>query len=86
LQRGSAGWSSQIPLAWQRLLPNAGFLDKDRGAVHNKCMMSSIWLLLATGAAMGLAALGAFLWAIKNGIFENSEDVKYTVFRDEDDD
>ncbi len=52
---------------------------------ENKCMMSSVWLLLAVGAAMGLAALGAFLWAVKNGIFENSEDVKYTVFRDEDD-
>ena len=48
-------------------------------------MMSSIWTLLAAGAVMGMAALGAFLWAVKNGIFENSEDVKYTVFRDEDD-
>ena len=48
-------------------------------------MMSSIWPLLALGAMMGMAALGAFLWAVKHGIFENSEDVKYTVFRDEDD-
>ena len=48
-------------------------------------MTSSIWLLLATGAVMGMGALAAFLWAVKNGIFENSEDIKYTVFRDEDD-
>ena len=48
-------------------------------------MIGDVWLLLAAGAAMGLAALAAFLWAIKNGIFENSEDVKYTVFRDEED-
>ena len=64
---------------------NARFLDNRRGAIHNKRMMSSVWPLLAAGAVMGLAALGAFLWAVKNGIFENSEDVKYTVFRDEDD-
>ncbi len=48
-------------------------------------MTSSVWILLAAGAAMGMSALAAFLWAVKHGIFENSEDVKYTVFRDEDD-
>lgn len=48
-------------------------------------MAKDIWYLLATGATMGLAALGAFLWSIKHGLFEGSEDAKYIVFRDEDD-
>ncbi len=48
--------------------------------------MSSIWYLLAAGATMGMIALFAFLWGAKNGAFENAEDAKYIVFRDEDDD
>ncbi|MBV9851077.1 MAG: cbb3-type cytochrome oxidase assembly protein CcoS [Armatimonadetes bacterium] len=48
--------------------------------------MSSIWFMLAAGAAMGTIALVAFLWGVKNGAFENAEDAKYIVFRDEDED
>ncbi len=48
-------------------------------------VMGSVWSLLIAGATMGIAALLAFLWGVKNGVFENSEDAKYIVFRDEDD-
>ena len=46
----------------------------------------SIYYLLVAGATMGLLALFAFLWGVRNGAFENAEDAKYIVFRDEDDD
>jgi cbb3-type cytochrome oxidase maturation protein len=49
-------------------------------------MLSSVWSLLIAGATMGMVALIAFLWGVKNGVFENAEDAKYIVFRDEDDD
>lgn len=48
--------------------------------------MQSIYYLLAAGATMGLVALFAFLWGVRTGAFENAEDAKYIVFRDEDDD
>jgi len=48
--------------------------------------MSSIWMLLVAGATMGMMALLGFLWGVKNGAFENAEDAKYIVFRDEEDD
>jgi cbb3-type cytochrome oxidase maturation protein len=48
--------------------------------------LESIWYLLGAGATMGMFALIAFLWGVKNGAFENAEDAKYIVFRDEDDD
>jgi len=48
--------------------------------------MVSIYYLLVAGATMGLLALLAFLWGVRNGAFENAEDAKYIVFRDEDDD
>ncbi len=48
--------------------------------------MVSVWFLLAMGGTMGVAALLAFLWGVKNGAFENAEDAKYIVFRDEEDD
>ena len=48
--------------------------------------MVSIWFLLAMGGTMGVAALFAFLWGVKSGAFENAEDAKYIVFRDEEDD
>ena len=47
--------------------------------------MVSIWYMLAAGATMGTIALLAFLWGVKSGAFENAEDAKYIVFRDEDD-
>jgi cbb3-type cytochrome oxidase maturation protein len=47
---------------------------------------SSIWYVLFAGAFLGLMALFAFLWGVKNGAFENAEDAKYIVFRDEDED
>ena len=49
-------------------------------------MMGSVWSLLIAGATMGMVALIAFLWGVKNGVFENAEDAKYIVFRDEEDD
>ncbi len=48
--------------------------------------MESIWYLLVAGATMGTIALVAFLWGVRSGAFENAEDAKYIVFRDEDDD
>ena len=48
--------------------------------------MASIWYLLGAGATMGTLALIAFLWGVRHGAFENAEDIKYIVFRDEDDD
>lgn len=48
--------------------------------------MSSVFSLLVPGASMGLIALIVFLWGVKNGAFENAEDAKYIVFRDEEDD
>ena len=48
--------------------------------------MEGAWSLLIAGATMGTAALIAFLWGVKSGAFENAEDAKYIVFRDEEDD
>jgi len=48
--------------------------------------MQSLMYLLVAGGAMGLFALIGFLWGVKNGAFENAEDAKYVVFRDEDED
>jgi cbb3-type cytochrome oxidase maturation protein len=50
------------------------------------CALESIYYLLVAGASMGLIALFAFLWGVNQGAFENAEDAKYIVFRDEDDD
>lgn len=47
--------------------------------------MASIWTLLIAGGTMGMVALIFFLWGVKNGAFENAEDAKYIVFRDEED-
>lgn len=49
-------------------------------------MMQSIGYVLLAGIAMGTMALLGFLWGVKHGAFENAEDAKYIVFRDEDDD
>jgi len=49
-------------------------------------MMQSIGYVLVAGIAMGTIALLGFLWGVKHGAFENAEDAKYIVFRDEDDD
>ncbi len=49
-------------------------------------VMTSIWTLLIAGGTMGMIALIFFLWGVKNGAFENAEDAKYVVFRDEEDD
>lgn len=48
--------------------------------------MDSTWNLLIAGATMGLFSLIAFLWGVKSGAFDNAEDAKYIVFRDEEDD
>jgi len=48
--------------------------------------MTSVWTLLIAGGTMGMVALIFFLWGVKNGAFENAEDAKYIVFRDEEDD
>jgi len=54
--------------------------------VARRQIMSGVWSLLIAGATMGTVALIAFLWGVKNGAFENAEDAKYIVFRDEEDD
>lgn len=46
--------------------------------------MIHVWLLLLMAGGMGGAALVAFLWGVKHGVFENAEDTKFVVFRDED--
>ena len=46
--------------------------------------MTTIWYLLGAGATMGIMGLIAFFWAVKHGAFENAEDAKYIVFRDDD--
>ena len=46
--------------------------------------MTSVWYLLTASAFLGSIALLGFLWGVKNGAFDNSEDAKYIVFRDED--
>lgn len=48
-------------------------------------MDESIWYLLVAGATIGTVTLIAFLWGVKSGAFENAEDIKYIVFRDEED-
>lgn len=48
--------------------------------------LTSIWYLLGAGATMGMLALLMFLWGVRSGAFENAEDAKYIVFRDEEDD
>lgn len=48
--------------------------------------MGSLWLTLIAGVTMGLMALLGFLWGVKIGAFEDAEDAKYIVFRDEDED
>ena len=46
--------------------------------------MTTVWILLAAGALLGTVALVAFLWGVRNGVFENAEDTKYVLFHDED--
>lgn len=47
--------------------------------------LQSIGFVLLAGMAMGTIALLGFLWGVKHGAFENAEDAKYIVFRDEED-
>ena len=46
---------------------------------------SNIWLL-GYALLMGLGAYLVFLWAVKDGQFENCEDIKYQLFRENADD
>ena len=48
--------------------------------------MTSVGICWSRVEPMGMIALIGFLWGVKNGAFENAEDAKYIVFRDEDDD
>ncbi len=46
--------------------------------------MSIVWVaLLAAGATFGTGALVTLLHAVRSGAFENVEETKYVVFRDE---
>jgi len=47
--------------------------------------LQSIGFVLLAGMAMGTIALLMFLWGVKHGAFEDAEDAKYIVFRDEED-
>lgn len=57
-----------------------------RASGKEAAAMESMWTLLVAGGTMGMIALFFFLWGVKNGAFENAEDAKYIVFRDEEDD
>ena len=67
--------------------PATQYNDGDqRASAVEAAKMISIWCMLAAGATMGTVALLAFLWGVKSGAFEDAEDAKYIVFRDEEDD
>ena len=61
-------------------------IANERASEMEAAAMESIWTLLIAGGTMGMIALIFFLWGVKNGAFENAEDAKYIVFRDEEDD
>lgn len=44
-----------------------------------------LWYLFSS-IAMGLSAVAIYIYYLRQGQFEDSEDVKYQMFRDEDED
>jgi len=49
-------------------------------------MTSSIIYTFAIGIAMGVGSLIFFIWGATTGAFDQTEDAKYVVFRDDDED
>lgn len=49
-------------------------------------MNESIFYTFAIGILMSLGALAFFIWGALTGAFEHTEDAKYILFRDDDDD
>ncbi|MDR3709059.1 MAG: cbb3-type cytochrome oxidase assembly protein CcoS [Capsulimonadaceae bacterium] len=41
---------------------------------------------VVVGVIVGTLVLGVFVWGAASGAFEETEDAKYILFRDEDDD
>lgn len=52
-------------------------------AIH---MTASILYTFAIGIAMGVGSLIFFIWGATTGAFDQAEDAKYVIFRDDDDD
>lgn len=48
-------------------------------------MNPSLIYTFVIGLTMGLAVLGFFVWGVSNGAFDSTEDAKYVLFRDDDD-
>jgi cbb3-type cytochrome oxidase maturation protein len=46
-------------------------------------MEPSLVYTFGIGVLIGLAVLAMFVWGIKSGAFEQSEDAKYIMFRDD---
>ena len=44
-------------------------------------MLGLTIILLFSTTLLGLVFFGLFLWAVKSGQFENSEEAKYVIFR-----
>jgi cbb3-type cytochrome oxidase maturation protein len=46
----------------------------------------SLIYTLGIGILLGVFILGFFIWGLNTGAFDHSEDAKYVLFRDDDDD
>ena len=46
--------------------------------------MSSMYMLIVVALAAGIAAFLLFLWAVRNGQFEDPEGPKYRMLEDDD--
>ncbi len=49
-------------------------------------MTVSILYMFAIGLMIVLGAIAMFIWGASTGAFDKTEDIKYIVFRDEEDD
>jgi cbb3-type cytochrome oxidase maturation protein len=47
---------------------------------------ASLIFTLGIGILLGICILGFFVWGLNSGAFDHSEDAKYILFRDDDDD
>ncbi len=47
---------------------------------------TSLVYTLGIGVLLGVFILGFFVWGLNTGAFDHSEDAKYILFRDDDDD
>jgi len=46
----------------------------------------STWYLIGMALMFGMVAVGVFVWLAKSGYFTDVEEVKYSIFRHEDED